>query len=365
MTRLVALAPVALVGCGAVHRAPHYEPVGFPLAPIDVPIDTLPSHVGDLVGGRWIRGWTADDPSVTSLAAFPPETLYGLWVCARRWSRGAELDLLVDVGQGPRPVTLWWTPSRAVRIAWGPLGAPPVPVRPAGVDLTEWQRDLAAAHGFGGWGDGWTDAETGIVSLAVATLTPAEQRALSGVTLARDDVSPRSPSRELAYFDPAGEPPQLWFFDRAFDDDALGFVGRPDAPVPSAAMTALHEIGHTVADAPLRAAYVAYSDLHVAARASGDHADRQAATEAYRAYKALGRAGPVIDAWQAFRAGRPGPSTYGFHNRHESFAEAFALAHLDPAALDRALPGAAAWFTSGAHTVAAGLDVDGVSAAAP
>jgi hypothetical protein len=102
--------------------------------------------------------------------------------------------------------------------------------------------------------------------------------------------------------------------------------------VAAAAASLLHEIGHAHADLPSREAWLALG-------APGGATPAMVAE-----YRSLRRSSPRIEAWERFRAGRRGPSSFGFRDPHESYAEAFALAHLDPEALERALPGATAFF---------------------
>jgi hypothetical protein len=68
--------------------------------------------------------------------------------------------------------------------------------------------------------------------------------------------------------------------------------------------------------------------------------------------------GPVLAAYAKALAGRPAPTLYGATNRGESFAEAFALHHLDPEALRRIVPEAAEWFARGGHLIAAEIRPD-------
>lgn len=341
---------LGLLGC-ALRTVPHYEPVGFALDPVDGPfVARLPTLVEASVGSRRLRSWTADSGE-SDLARIPPEALYAVYSCSKGWTRGAELDLLVDVGRGPRPVTLRWTPDRRAELAWSDT-APPF--------VTITADALVRRTGIGGFdGEAWTEPELGAVSIALAHLSLPERETLRGVRFTRGVLSPRVPGRELAFFDPSTEPPSLWFFDLAFANENGAFVGPVDAPEPPGAMTALHEFGHVIADVPLRRAYRAYVEAFDAWRAASDPETartlRKVARARYRTYRAWGRSGPVVEAWEALRAGRIGPSSYGYRNPDESFAEAFALYHLDPAALDRALPGAVAWFAAETHLVAAGL----------
>lgn len=335
-----------LAGC-ALRRVEHYEPVSFALDPLDGDhLDALPlSLAHELERGR-LRSLATAAGGVASLDALPPEAVYAVWGTLRPWARGAELDLLVDTGRGARPVTVWWSTRRDAVVAWGdgPVERP----KPPRDGVEAWREDLALRYGLGeiGGAVAWTSDEVADVATALARLSPEELAGLDGIALRRMAVSPRSAARELAYFDPSHEPPILDFYDLAFEEGGYGFVGDVAAPAPAAAMTALHEFGHVLADAPFRRAYVAYLEAWEA---------DPTVEQPYRDYQALGRASPVVAAWEAFRGRRKGPSSSGFRDPDESFAEAFALWHLDPDALERALPGARAWFGSGAHLRAAGL----------
>lgn len=320
---------VLLAGCALRHH-PHYEPVAFDLLPYSP--DRVPRMADDLDRMRSIGSVrTADGAAVQDLRALPPEVVWAAWSTAVAWARGAELDLLVD----DRAVTVWWSVHRDLTVAWsdGPVWHPPTGV--TGELLVE-------RYGIGGVFDGdapWGEAELGTLDLALSLLTDEERVAVDGVRFVRQVTSPRT-ARELAWYDPTVEPPEISLFDAAFEMETQGFVGPVDAPLPAGVGSLLHEIGHALADVEARSAWRACGE----ARASGDRERRR---EACRAYAAVRRRGPEIDAWQAFRDGRPGPSSFGFRDPHESFAEAFALAHVDPDALDRSLPGATAWFLQG------------------
>ncbi|MEZ4237580.1 MAG: hypothetical protein R3F59_15820 [Myxococcota bacterium] len=316
-----------LAACAA--RAPRYDPVDFALTAHPAEVVRATADLDRWAGGRHLR---ACAPALDTL---PAEVCFAIWATSLRAYRGAELDLWVDVGAGPRAVTLWWSAQREVRAAWSE--AEPAP---AAVSYADFQ-----------WEGPWGPEEAEAVGAGLATLSDAELALVADLTLWRGARSDRAPRRELAFFDPAFEPPEIRFFDIAFDP--AGFVGEPDAPGTPAAMTALHEVGHAIADLPFRRAYLAYLAAHERWERTGDPGDRAADREAWRRYRALGRAGPVVSAWEAFRGRRRGPTPYGWRDPYESFAEAFALAHLDPAALDRALPGAVAWFAAHPHVDAA------------
>lgn len=345
-----------LAAC-ALRRVEHYEPVGFHLDPPDPDfLAYLPDLLDAEQGSRRLRAVGADRP----LAELPIEVQYAIYATSKAWARSAELDLRVDLGRGPYSVQLRWSRRREVDVEWSER-EPARAALPPGLTLADWQAHLAERYGFASFGGdvAWTEDEVADVAYALGCLSPAERAPLAGVDLLRTSVSPRSASRELAYFDPTTEPPSLSFFDLAFDPEPDAFVGPASAPVAAGTMTALHELGHLLADAPLRRAYEAYIAAWDAWQVEVDPDRlaelREAEKARYREYVRLGRSGPVVEAWDEFRAGRLGPSSYGFREKNESFAEAFALYHLDPDALERTLPGAVAWFASNAHVEAAGL----------
>jgi hypothetical protein len=351
---------IAWLAACAMRRIDHYEPVSFHLDPPDpVFAAYLPDELSASVGRRWLRAVSAPVP----VDELPLEVQYAIYATSKAWTKSAELDLRVDLGRGPYAVQLRWTRHREVEVAWSDL-IPTRAVLPPGLTLADWEAHLAERYGFAGFAGpvAWSEDEVADLAFALGSLSEAERAPLEGVSFLRDHVSPRSARRELAYFDPTTDPPSLSFFDLAFDSEPDAFAGPPSDPVAVGVTTALHEFGHLLADLPLRRAYDDYLDLWEAWQKEPDPTQsarlRAAAKARYRQYLHLGRSGPVVEAWDAFRAGRLGPSSYGFRERNESFAEAYALYHTDPDALERALPGAVAWFASGAHLTPAGLSAD-------
>jgi hypothetical protein len=196
-----------------------------------------------------------------------------------------------------------------------------------------------------GFADGevaWTDAERADVARAFALIDPALAPWVADVAIARERVSPRRPRSELSWYDPRRNPARIEVFDAAFADADAGFAGAPAAPVPLAATTVLHEVGHALADTAARRAYAAY----VAEFDAG--ADTRAS---WRAFRDAVHADPLITAFRGVWD-PPGPTPYAGRRVHVAFAEAFFLAAADPAALARVQPRAAAWFAAGGPAAA-------------
>ncbi len=284
-----------------------------------------------------VQGRTASDDQ---LADLPPDVAVAAYTTSSRPVPVQHIDLCIEAEPALyRPVTVR-IDERVLRIDYGE----PLPREGSDVEATETEREAVVRRfGLGALDDGsatWTRREVELVDQALAVVEPEVLALLRGMPLVRDAVSTRAPGRELAWFDPRTEPPTISIYDLAFAP-ASGAVGPIDAMRPLAVMTVVHELGHVLADAPLRAAWL---------RAAADPSDRAARQE----LRSLGRSGAVIRAWRDVRDHRA-PTPYGARGAHESFAEAYALHLLDPEALQEVMPAAAAWFASGEHLAAAGI----------
>lgn len=251
-----------------------------------------------------------------------------------------DLRLLVD---GPdsanvRPLTLD-VHERVLSLVWGELGPSPGPDRPA----TKADRDAVARRfGLGGLRNGsaaWSHDEVAIVERALTAVEPEVVALLGGMPIVRQGTSTRAPGRELAWFDPRTEPPNIEVYDLAFAP-CSGAIGPHTELEPLAVMTLVHELAHVLADAPLRRAWLGTAGAPLTRQGRRD----------------LRHGGPVVSAWRKVRDHRA-PTPYGRRDAHESFAEAYALHRLDPAALADVMPEGSAWFSEGKHLMAAGLDV--------
>jgi hypothetical protein len=307
---------LALAACAHL----RYEPVLWPLpeAPDRSSLEADLSH--RLANGR-LPSWTIDGVVVSSPAGVEADALWATWWTAGRADRGVELDL--RIGDHLVEVTRARDGATALRTATaGPAAAPTT----AAV--------LASRYGVRAIaGDKpWSQDELGQLAHALDALTPAERARVVDVVWVRQATSPRSPDDELAWYSPS--PATIEVYDTAFRDEGSGFVGAPDAPWSPAASTALHELGHAVADSAARAAFAAY--------------EQDPSAPSWRAFRAIARASdPVRDFRRRWT--RPGPTTYGGWRAHEAYAEAFLLAHADPEALARISPPLAAWFAAGEH----------------
>jgi hypothetical protein len=273
------------------------------------------------------------------LDTWPVEALYAAWIGSARWARGAEVDLIVPVDGQRTAVTIRNATSGEMQLTVGVhLPEPAPPASPASAE--SWAAALAQRHGvaFDDSGLPWTREEIAPVAAALAMLSDSERVTLEGIHLGRAGKSPRAPRTEYAWYDTTTEPPRINFFNLCFEASRGGFVGPADQPSSPALMTALHEFGHALSDHPRSQAYERYAEA----------TDRVDASTKWRTYRRMGARGPVIDAFRAVRGPTRGPTPYG-RAIQESFAEAFALFHADPEALERVMPEVYAWLLMDGH----------------
>lgn len=356
---------LALLWLGAcASRQPFYEPAGSWAVVVD-PLDQdffaglvqEDLRRGRIEGIELLGDSQPERVRPGNLKDLPTPVLYALHLCGSRRARGGEFDLLVHT-DGPVsivPVTVWSSPTGMLQVAQG-TRPPRAGSPPAHGDLDLWKRELAATFhlvDIEDAGSAWSSEELAHLETALSLLSPAERLAVQGLLFGREASSRRMPGRELAYYDPRRNPPRIDVFDVGFHGFWSGFVGPVDAPIAAPVMTLLHEIGHALADLPLRQAWDRFVALDQDWREASDpekiEALAQARKEARREMRRLGLDGPVIQDYRQVRGPRRGPTSWAWRQAHESFAEAFALYHLDPDALRRALPAVHDWFADGGH----------------
>jgi hypothetical protein len=327
----------------ACARHPHVVPIDFGLYTPDDADDVATLGLGcaeglrhDLARGRLVelraQGRTLGDDELLELPADVATAAYSLTIHPRAHE---HIDLLLQRPDGDvRPLTLV-VDARVLTVDWEPLRA----VSRADAPASDLAREaLVRRFGLGAIADEggvWTEGDLAVLDHALAHIEPEVLSLLVGMPFLRQGVSPRAGNRELAWFDPGTEPPTIEVYDLAFAPGD-GAVGPTDDLVPLATMTLVHEIGHVLADAPLRRAWLHARDADMDELAWG---------------------GPVIRGWRRVRDHR-GPTPYGRRDAHESFAEAYALHILDPDALEEVMPAGAAWFAAGEHIRLAGLKAD-------
>jgi len=241
---------------------------------------------------------------------------------------GAEVDILVRVKRkGVYPVTLWFERNGDVTLAVGKRLSGDVP---GGFGKRTDAGAIRKAYKTGpirSAGRRWRDRELRVLDGALALLHPDERRVLKNVKILRASLGRQPLQAGLYSMDSRGRY-RLRVFNRTFSSQKFGFTGPSTAPRPRSAWTILHELGHAITGWPARRAFE---------------------RNEHRKGRKLQRSNRVLKAYRKARGASRGPTPYGRTSTVESFAESFALYHLDPQALARWNGEVYRWFRSGGH----------------
>lgn len=324
---------------------------------------------------------------VSPLRSLPDEALAAVLLALVHNTRGAEQDLMMSLSaDGPNlPVTVTWE-GKELRVAVGePLGTRAVPT------LTE--PELRERYGLGSLVEdnrSWDPRSVELLDMALAKLSADEVALLASMPFKRTEQAPAEQQEALtvaqgvlsaAYAtDEFGG--RIEVYDDAFVPTSH-FVGPVSAPQPLSLMILLHELGHAIVHQPQVQLHAVFGELidHHNARSDAlkskvtsrnERMDSLSAAELARLdagfdeeAAALTKQTGLLERLEAARVS-PGPSLadqlmelpgarpvtwYAEVSPDEFFAEAFALFHTDPAALQRISPEMHAWFAAGTHLI--------------
>lgn len=326
-------------GCGPAHlfydiRELRHE------AFTEAHAEPLRREVKDLLDGRSLtwrdrRGERLAVPVTDEgLRDLPLAELAALWVTGQAVAPGGESDVRVQLkGRPAVPVSvLYDTEGNAELVS--PRPGPRRPQAPALDEAGLRRRFALAGKLVGKWG---TDERRALVE-ALELLGPAELALLRDTDFERRATSPDGNPEKAALFSAFGCRATIFVFSSGVTADRYRFVGDPSAPRHAMLHAILHEVGHALEYQPARALFC---------QAEGKPtAERNALIDRGNA---LARRSPVLGPYLPTLGDAPAPTAYGETSDSESFAESFALAHVDPAALLRARPQTAAWFADRAH----------------
>lgn len=189
----------------------------------------------------------------------------------------------------------------------------------------------------------WREEERRALTESLALLAPEELTLVQRIVWDREGRPRDGDSSRAALYEMRGCRAVIYLYTSSLVADRFRFVGEPSAPRSAVQHSILHEIGHAVEQAAARRAFCAAEEAR-GARASALVADGNR----------LSDRSPMLEEYLRVLAGLPAPTDYGNASPHESFAESFALFHVDPAALLRTRPAVHAWMAAGGHLRALG-----------
>ena len=324
------------------------------------------------------------------LDGLPLPALHGVLLMLPAECAGAEIDLVVEGTGAPDDPDRMWTVRRD--LAGGIVvlrGGPPLVLEGPDPGAAE----LSARFGIGALEDfdaAWSADERRALARALELLSPEELALVAGTTFVRARRD-RGGLAGLHVPSRLGEPSRIRLFDAAFSRSgaSAAYVGSPERAFPHAVFVILHQIGHAVARAERRRLLLERGE-QVDSYAVSTLSFQLASRERARAKANAGAGAPAerqlqierelarthLELQQRFAAiakldvrleelrtglgsaerryaqlpgALEGPTQYGRTDARESFAEAFALYHIDPESLRRIAPQAHAWFTAAGH----------------
>ncbi len=343
-----ALALILLAGCGRAHL--YYDTRELRHLPLQrAQEQALNQTLVDELEGRSVT-WVSVDGRQREIAANDVRALgvaerVALWLVLSTGEVGGEHDVRVrtSAGRGKEarttvsstPVTVYLALDGSVRVvsARQERDEEPAP------ELHEIRRRFRLAGKTPGT---WGEPERRALAGALASMDPRELDVVTHLDFDRE-VQPRDRDRSrAAIYEMRGCRAQITLYSSGVRADAFRFVGPTTAPRSAVLHAIVHELGHAFEQAPARTNYCA-----------ADSARGERRNELVRAGNELTSDSPIMRAYLRALDGDPAPTDYGNASAHESFAESFALFHIDPDALRRARPKVFAWFADGGHIAAA------------
>jgi hypothetical protein len=263
--------------------------------------------------------------------------LGALWLATSPGDVGGEADLRVRTGRGSVPVTVTIALDGSVVVHSGGREADPDEGPLLSEDGIREQYHLKTTLP-----GKWQENERRALAQSLSLLSPTELDVVRGLVFERRASPADHDPDKAALYTLDGCRGKISLFSSGVRSDRFRFVGDPTTPRSAVLHSIVHEMGHAFEKDAARDTYCA------AMRASGARRN-----DLIGKGNDLATDNPVLRAYLDVKAGEPGPTDYGNTSAAESFAESFALFHVDPDALQRTLPRVYAWFKSGGHEKAA------------
>lgn len=344
-TAICATATILLTigsGCARTHlyydaREMHHKPVH------ERQRTQLQKTIVDRLQGRnvvWIDAAGRENPvevSARGVQRLPMAEQVALWLATSTGERGGEHDLRVRLaGKGGRadvPVTVLSDLEGNVVVRSAPQekrartdGAP---------TLDQIRSQFRIARKFPGR---WQSAERSALRDALAELAPRELEVMRGLRVERQEIAADRKANRAALYWLRGCDAGVILYAAGVRSDRYRFVGDVDDPRDATLHSLIHEVGHAFEQELARRAFCR------AQKARGARA-----AEWQTLGKGYSNRSPVLQAYLDVLQGAPAPTDYGKSSPKESFAESFALFHVDPNALRRTRPAVHDWFAGGGH----------------
>lgn len=184
----------------------------------------------------------------------------------------------------------------------------------------------------------WHSSERSALVEALEELSPVELEVVRPLGFERHNKAPGGNVSRAALYRRQGCAGTIILYASGVQTDRYRFVGSVRKPRNAALHSLVHEMGHAFEQELARRAFCrAKSSRGTRAQAwhklGNDWSDRN----------------PVLDGYLQVLQGAPAPTDYGNSSPRESFAESFALFHVDPDALERTRPEVFRWFAEGNH----------------
>jgi hypothetical protein len=263
--------------------------------------------------------------------------LGALWLATSTGDVGGEADMRVRTSKGSVPVTVTIALDGTIVVHSGGREADPDEGPLLSEDeIRDQYRLKTTLPGK------WQANERRALAQSLSLLSPAELDVVRGLVFERRAAPPDRDPDKAAVYALDGCRGTISLYSSGVRSDRFRFVGDPTTPRSAVLHSIVHEMGHAFERDAARDAYCA------AARTSGNRRN-----DLIRQGNQLVAESPVLRAYLDVKAGEPGPTDYGNASPNESFAESFALFHVDPDALQRTLPRVYAWFKNRGHEKAA------------
>lgn len=311
------------------------------------------------------------------LDTIPLVALLPMSYLAQPQRRGFEVDAQVMDGDGqPWVISTMHEPAGhlVAIIAPGNPAPRPTPAPPASLAAAiERRYGVKPVRGD----KSWAQEELNLLARALAHLSEPELAPMEGLLVRRvgrvSAHAGEAVDAAAGLYNQHGDQRWVEVGDVTFAHDQERFLGLPNDPQPASVGAILHELGHVIAqrvpfemELALHRTVNAFnstvnlfnlawntfprSELPDYQRAQREMNElKQKVDSAVTARNSAQLRSPLIAAWAEVPGAGSGPTPYGRTHLAESFAEAFALYHVDPDALRRVMPAGYEFFAQGRH----------------